>query len=46
MGMATISKQEVIDALTRLGELAAAQGRKVKLLLVGGGIMVLVFETR
>ena len=44
--MATLGKQELIDALTRLGELAAAQGRKLDLMLVGGGIMVLVFETR
>ncbi len=44
--MAILGKQAVIDALTRLGELAAARGHKVDLLLVGGGIMVLLFETR
>ena len=42
----TLNKQEVIAALKRLGELAAAQGHVLNLLLVGGGIMVLVFGTR
>jgi len=45
-GMATIGRQELVEALTRLGELAAAQAKKVDLLLVGGGVMVLVFGTR
>ena len=44
--MATLGKQEVIDALRRMGELAAARGHKLDLMLVGGGVMVLVFETR
>lgn len=44
--MAMLGKQEVIDALTRLGKLAAEQGSNVDLLLVGGGVMVLVFGTR
>ncbi len=44
--MATIGKQDLIAALTRLGELAAAQGMKLDLLLLGGGVMVLAFGTR
>ena len=44
--MLTISKQEAITALTRLGEIAAAQGETIELLLVGGGAMVLLFDAR
>jgi hypothetical protein len=44
--MATLGKQELIEALTRLGELAVLRGELVKLLLLGGGVMVLVFEAR
>ena len=44
--MGTIGRQDLIDALTRLGELAAARGTRFDLLLYGGGIMVLVFGTR
>ena len=41
--MATISRQEITEALERLGQLAAAQGDKVELVLVGGALMVLVY---
>jgi len=44
--MATISKQEIIDALTRLGQLATEHGDRIELLLVGGSVMVLLFGTR
>jgi hypothetical protein len=44
--MATLSKQDLIDALTRLGELAAASAEQIELQLLGGSLMVLVFETR
>jgi hypothetical protein len=44
--MATLSKSDVIAALARLGELARAQSQNVELLLLGGSLMVLVFETR
>ena len=37
---------DVISALTRLGELAQAQRETVELVLLGGSLMVLVFETR
>lgn len=46
LSMAILGRQEMIDALTRLGELAAARGQQIQLLLVGGGVMVMVFETR
>jgi hypothetical protein len=36
--VATITKQEIIEALERLGELARAQGAKVELALVGGAL--------
>ena len=44
--MATFNKQEILAALTRLGELSAARGHQLDLLLLGGGVMVLVFGTR
>jgi hypothetical protein len=44
--MATLDKQDILAALTRLGELAAARGEQLDLLLLGGGVMVIVFGTR
>jgi peptidoglycan/LPS O-acetylase OafA/YrhL len=44
--MATLAKQEIIDALTRLGELLDAQGQTCELLLIGGSAMVLAFDVR
>lgn len=44
--MATIDKQDILSALTRMGELAAARGQPLDLLLLGGGVMVIVFGTR
>ena len=44
--MAVLSKQDVIAALARLGDLADARGETIELLLLGGSVMVLVFETR
>lgn len=44
--MATLTKQDLIAALSRLGQLATQSGDDVELLLLGGGLMVLVFETR
>ena len=44
--MATIDRGEILSALKRLGELAAARGESIDLLLLGGGVMVLVFEAR
>jgi hypothetical protein len=44
--MATVSKQEIIEAFERLGRLAAAQGDTIELLLVGGALMVLVYDAR
>jgi predicted nucleotidyltransferase len=44
--MAALSKQDLIAALTRLGQLAESQGDRVELVLVGGSLMVLVFEAR
>lgn len=40
--MATITWQEIIEALERLGKLAAARGIKIELMLVGGALMVLL----
>lgn len=44
--MATITRQEIIDALGRLGELAALRETKIEIVLVGGALMVLVYEAR
>jgi hypothetical protein len=44
--MGTLTKQDVVDALTRLGQLASNSGEQIELLLLGGSLMVLVFETR
>ena len=44
--MAVLSREEAIDALKRLGELAVAKGEDVELLLFGGGVMVLDFQVR
>ena len=44
--MATLSKQELVEALARLGDLAAERGVKIELALFGGGVMVLVMGAR
>jgi hypothetical protein len=44
--MATLGRTDVIAALTRLGEVAQQTGEPIELLLLGGGLMVLVFQTR
>ncbi len=44
--MAALTKQEIIGALTRLGQLAEAQSETVQLVLVGGALMVLAYEAR
>src|SRR5271155_5705687 len=44
--MATIAKKEILEALKQLGEAAEAQGDEVELVLIGGALMVLLFEER
>jgi hypothetical protein len=44
--MATLNKEQIERALTRLGELAEAKGLIVELVAVGGAVMVLEFEAR
>ncbi len=44
--MATITRQEIVEALERLGQLAVARGIRIELALVGGALMVLVYEAR
>ena len=41
-----LTRDELIAAITRLGELAMADGQSVDLLMVGGGVMVLEFRAR
>ncbi len=44
--MTTITRQEIVESLERLGQLAVARGTRVELALVGGALMVLVYEAR
>jgi len=44
--MAVICKQEILDALKRLGQLAGTQGEEVELVLIGGALMVVLFGER
>lgn len=44
--MATFTREEITEALERLGELASAQGVQLDLVMVGGALMVLVYGTR
>lgn len=44
--MATITRREIIEAFESLGQLAEAQGTRIELALVGGALMVLVYEAR
>lgn len=44
--MATITRQEIIDALERLGQLAVARGMEIELAMVGGALMVMLYEAR
>lgn len=44
--MALLTKQEIIQALERLGELAQQQGHSIELLAMGGAAMVLMYNAR
>jgi hypothetical protein len=44
--MALLSKQEIVQALERLGQLAVQQGHAIELLVVGGAAMVLLYDIR
>jgi hypothetical protein len=44
--MATITRQEIVEAFERLGQLAEERGLKIELALVGDALMVLVFGSR
>ncbi len=44
--MATITRREIIGALQRLGQLAQERSAAIELVLVGGALMVLVYEAR
>jgi Nucleotidyltransferase of unknown function (DUF6036) len=45
-GMALLSRDQIIQALTRLGEIAARDGLEVQLVLVGGAVMALAYNAR
>lgn len=44
--MAVLTKNEIIDALERLGELAAQKDHSIELLIVGGAAMILLYDAR
>lgn len=44
--MATLTRSEIIGALKRLGQIAAAHGERVELVVVGGALMVLAYGAR
>lgn len=44
--MATITRHEIAEALERLGQLAQQLGTRIELALVGGALMVLIYEAR
>ena len=44
--MTLLSQQDIIKALTRLGELAHINGHQIELLAVGGAVMVLAYNAR
>lgn len=44
--MATFTRQEIIEGLERLGQLAISHGIKIELAVVGGAVMVLRYEAR
>lgn len=44
--MATLNRTDILDALERLGQLAAEQGLTVELTLLGGAVMVLAYNAR
>lgn len=44
--MALFSKQQIIELLERLGSLARERNEEIELLLIGGAVMVLVYEQR
>src|SRR4051812_19355803 len=44
--MALLHRKDLLDALTRLGQLAQAEGQSIELLLLGGSVMAIAFEAR
>ncbi len=44
--MATLSRDDIIAALERLGQLAVEEGLAVELIAVGGAVMVLAYNAR
>lgn len=44
--MATLTRQQIEDALAHLGRLASQKGETIQLVLVGGALMALEYEAR
>jgi predicted nucleotidyltransferase len=41
-----LTAQDILAALERLGQLAQAHGQTIRLLLVGGAVMTVVYQAR
>ncbi|HEX7838823.1 MAG TPA: hypothetical protein VF469_15205 [Kofleriaceae bacterium] len=44
--MANLTRDKIIDAWTRLGELAHAEGESIEIIVVGGAVMAVYFQSR
>ena len=44
--MAILTRDKILDAWTRLGELAHAKGQLIQLTVVGGAVMAVYFRSR
>lgn len=44
--VANLTRDKIIDAWTRLGDLAHAEGRSIDIIVVGGAVMAVYFQSR
>lgn len=44
--VANLTRDKIIDAWTRLGELAHAEGKSIDIIVVGGAVMAVYFQSR
>jgi predicted nucleotidyltransferase len=44
--MTTLTRQAIVEALTKLGDLAQVQGHSIELVVIGGAAMVLLYNAR
>jgi len=44
--MSRITREEILEAFSRLGEIAAKKGEELELLLLGGALMAIRYQAR